>query len=199
MRMIILLLALAFSPFAVAQQVDLRACSEASSSLAIGQTILLHVQESFPTAEVVLTDTVRIPLLKEFGYADSNGVVATDILLVRIAECTVYDSATDNGFLLVEYYVRNIVQQKSDRDENIYLATMRGDVVLSKALIAFLQTDCDNTLLRGCSVQANGSLRLQQVRHVFNCATEEFVKTEQLPGSTVEIKTDGSIVITEDQ
>lgn len=199
MRMIILLLALAFSPFAVAQQVDLRACSESCSCLTIGQTILLHVQESFPSAEAVVTDSVRVPILKEFGYADSNGVVPADVLLYRITECTVYDSATDNGFLLVEYYVRNVVQQKSDRDENIYLATMRGDVVQSKALIAFLQTDCDNTLLRGCSIQADGTLRLQQVRHVFNCATEDFVNTEQLPSSTVVIKTDGSIVITEDQ
>jgi len=199
MRLIILFLALAFSPYATAQQVNLRSCNETCSCLTIGQSILLNVQEAFPSAEVITMDSVRTPLLKEFGYADSNGVVSADILLYRIAECTVYDSATDNGFIVAEYYVRNVVAQRTDRDENIYLATLRGDMVQSKALIAFLQTDCDNTLLRGCVVQEDGTLRLQQVRHVFSCATEEFVRTEKLPGSLVVIKTDGTIVITEDQ
>jgi len=199
MRLIILLFLCAFSPALVAQQADLRPCSTSCSCLTIGQTILVNVEEAYPIVEEVVADSARAPVLKELGYADSTGNVPPDVRLFRIAECTVYDSVTDNGFLIVEYYVRNTVKRKGDRDENIYVVTMRGDVVLGKALIAFLQTDCDNTLIRGCSVRSDGTLRLQQVRHEFDCGSEEFVKTEQLPGSIVTVKTDGSIVISEDQ
>lgn len=181
----------------VAQPVQLATCQATCSCLTIGQSVLQNVLEAYPQAALVDSASERSRMLREFGYADSVGAIADEIKLYTIAECTVYDSATDNGFVVAVYYVRNVVKDRTDRDENIYVATVRGDTVLGKALIAMLQVDCENTLIRGCTLQKDGTILLQQIRHDFDCSSEEFIKSEKLPGSRVRVNVDGSVSIDE--
>jgi len=149
----------------------------------IGEKDLLDVPERWRNRRLV-EDGERELFLRNSGYADSTGNLSSKIKLEELVSCS-----TDS----LSVKLLRVVGNEGTKDENIYIVTYVGKEILSRTLIASLQATCDNTFLRGCSMMDDGSIRVGQLRHAFDCEKDEFLKTEQLAGLSIRIRDDGSI------
>lgn len=155
------------------------------SALPIGEKELLDPPKRWPIMQPV-TDSMRTLLLTNFGYADSTGAIPEAVTIFSIVDC---GDSTD-PFASHLYLVRGT---DGDRDENVWLATTSIGRVLSRSLVAQLQTTCSATFLRGCSTKGKGIVDIQQLQHNFDCESEEFIKTDRLPSFQVVINNDGAL------
>jgi hypothetical protein len=79
------------------------------------------------------------------------------------------------------------------KDESVYLVVRRGADLVARTLLASLQATCENTFLRACTMLDDLSIRVEQLRHDFDCESDEFRSTEVLPGLTVRVRATGEI------
>jgi hypothetical protein len=136
-------------------------------------------QKVMSGAKRAYTDVPLVPeprrseLLLRLGYADSLRVIDERLKVQTIGVCA------DSVLLLrvqgIEYKI----------DETFWLVTMRDTLITSTTIVAALQTQCDNTFLRVCNANSDGKLLIQQLNHVFDCAEQEFLRTDTLPSFTV--------------
>ncbi len=152
--------------------------------LTIGEKHLLDVGERWQE-RLTIDGPEREILLRNVGYADSTGMISSKIKVEELVQC-----ATDDSIRIRLIRIQGI---EGSKDESIYLLTYAKQEIVARTLIAALQATCDNTFLRGCSMEDDGSIRLRQLRHDFSCETDEFLKTESLSGLVVRIRQDGSI------
>lgn len=153
--------------------------------LTITEKILLEVSEQWPQ-RVEIEGEERERFLRFAGYADSTGSVSSRILAEQLTACT--DSASGISLGLIR--VRGI---EGNKDESIFLAVSRGSELTARVLVASLQAGCDNTFLRACTMLDDFSIRLEQLRHDFDCEKDEFLATVVLDGMTVRVRPDGTI------
>ncbi|MCX6140848.1 MAG: hypothetical protein NTX15_08480 [Candidatus Kapabacteria bacterium] len=152
--------------------------------LTIKEKDLLDVAERWPE-RTRLVDIERETFLRNAGYADSTGEVPSKIKVEEIARCSTNDS--------LQIRLLRVLGIEGTKDENIYIVTYSGSTILARSLLAELQASCEGTFLRACTMEADGSIRIGQLRHVFDCDKDEFIKTETLSGLTLRVRDDGSI------
>lgn len=154
------------------------------SDFTIKEKDLLDVAERWPN-RVRLSDTDREAFLRNAGYADSTGEIPSKVKVEGISHCTTSDS--------IQIRLLRVIGIEGTKDESVYIVTYSGSAILARSLLATLQATCDGTFLRACSMGADGSISVGQLRHVFDCDKDEFVKTESLSGLTLRVRDDGSI------
>lgn len=154
------------------------------SDLTIKEKDLLDVAERWPDRKK-LDDADREAFLRNAGYADSTGEIPSRIKVEEIARCSTDDS--------LQIRLLRVLGIEGTKDENVFIATYSGSTILARSLLAALQATCDGTFLRACAIEADGSVRIGQLRHVFDCDKDEFIKTETLSGLTLRVRDDGSI------
>lgn len=165
--------------------VDLRLCRPvADSTFHVGEGDLMEPSERWPTSETIDDDAARMTLGHRFGLLDSAGRLDAGIAIRRL------DSCSAGGVAVVLYHVRGT---SGDRDDNVYLAVDAGQGPVSSYLLATLQVDCHGTFLRGSYLAADGRLRVEALRHDFDCESDTFLRTERYPASIVTIRTDGTL------
>lgn len=120
-------------------------------------------------------------ILNGLGYADSTGQIPKSIELYQLVRCP-YTYVGVSDLTLMALWVHTDVEFK---DEAIWLAITRDGAIVDKSLIAQLQTSCSQTFLRGCRLTADSGINIQQLEHVFNCETDEYVETRRIPGFDV--------------
>ncbi len=158
---------------------------ELRSHLTITEKILLDVTDRWPDRTEIDGDE-RERLLRFAGYADSTNAVSGKILAEVLAACT--DPVEGIELRLVR--IRGI---EGTKDESVFLVLRRGQDLVARTLLAALQATCDNTFLRACTMLDDLSIRVEQLRHDFDCANDEFLSTEVLSGLTVRVRANGEI------
>lgn len=156
--------------------------------LPVGEKDLLDPDKRWPTTTLV-TDSMRSVFLTSFGFSDSTGTVSDEISLRQITTCN-YPFSQSDQLQLTAFLINGI---EGDRDISVWLAVTNQTHVVSRTLLAQLQTTCTATYLRAASLEIDGSVRIQQLQHNFECGTDEFKGTEHLPTYTIEFGADGSI------
>jgi len=153
----------------------------------IGEKDLLDVSERWPDLRRV-EDAEREIFLRNAGYADSLGAIPSKIRVDEIVNCMVGgDSDT------FEIRLFRVVGIEGTKDENVYVVTTSKQNIIARSLIASLQASCESTFLRACTMEEDGSIRVGQLRHDFDCEKDEFLRTEPLPGLTIRVRDDGTI------
>lgn len=155
--------------------------------LTVGEKDLLDVSDRWTELRRI-EDAEREIFLRNAGYADSTGSISSKIRVDEIVSCPMMNEEDTLELRLIR-----VVGIEGTKDENIYVVTTRHREIVARSLIAALQATCESTFLRACTMEADGSIRVGQLRHDFDCEKDEFLKTETLPGLTVRIRDDGSI------
>ncbi|MBC8124534.1 MAG: hypothetical protein H7X70_02265, partial [Candidatus Kapabacteria bacterium] len=150
----------------------------------IGEKHLLEITDRWQD-RISVDGTERDIILRNTGYADSAGDISSSIKVEELVQCISDDS--------IQIRLIRIRGTEGTKDESIYLFTFSKKEIVARTLIAALQATCDNTFLRGCSMEDDGSIRVRQLRHDFSCDTDEFQKTVPLPGLVVRLRQDGTI------
>ncbi len=172
--------------FSVTNAADIDSClSVLRPAFTITEAVLLDVPARWPERRR-LVDTERETFLRDAGYADSTGNIAKAIVAEVLEACTI-------GTSTLEVRLMRVRGIEGTTDENIYLAVLNGSEIRSRTLVASLQATCEATYLRACSMEQDFSIRVGQLRHDFNCSTDEFLSTEQLPGLTIRVRQDGTL------
>ena len=150
----------------------------------IGEAELLDVGKRWPDA-LRITDSVRLAVATACGYADSTGAVNDDLVVKELIRCEL--TGGSEADTIVAIYIKGT---EGDKDESIYLLVVRNALFISQSLVAQLQTTCEATYLSGCTMQDDGSILVQQLKHAFECGTDEFLGTTKLPSFAVGIRED---------
>lgn len=150
----------------------------------IGEKHLLEIADRWQD-RLNVEGSEREIILRNTGYADSTGKISSSIKVEELVQCS-----SDDSIHIRLIRIRGI---EGTKDESIYLFTFFKKEVVARTLIAALQATCDNTFLRGCSMEDDGSIRVRQLRHDFSCDTDEFQRTVALPGLVVRLRQDGTI------
>jgi hypothetical protein len=158
-----------------------------STTLPIGEKDLLEPAKRWTTIQP-LTDTLRTVILSAAGYADSTGKIQSGLVTKIIDRCP-YTYGGSNG---IELLIVFIGSKGDDKDENVYLVTMKDGNVIARSLIAQLQTSCTTTFLRGCTLLNDGTIHVQQLEHTFDCDSDEFKGTNKLPAFIIGMRDDGA-------
>lgn len=153
----------------------------------IGERDLLDVSERWPEMRSI-TDAERETFLRNAGYADSLGSIPSKIRVDEITGCI---AAGESDTLEIRLF--RVLGIEGTKDENVYVVTTRWQNIIARSLIASLQASCESTFLRACTMEEDGSIRVGQLRHDFDCEKDEFLRTEPLPGLTIRVRDDGSI------
>lgn len=129
-------------------------------------------------------DSTRAAILTAIGFVDSTGTPLDRVDVFEIHRC-----GFDADLEYVLYYLNG---HADEHDDYVYLTTQRNGAILFRVLIAQLQTTCEYTYLRACTVRADGGLLLQQLEHRFDCTSQEFLRTDVLRSIAVDLRNDGS-------
>jgi len=165
--------------------VDANDCFKAC--LPVTEQDLLDPKERWPFMREV-ADSVHDALLTELAFVDSSGAVLEDIDVWEVIECD-YDFAGAKGITMKVIFID--VDSKEE-DQYLYFLSYKGDQIVGRLLAAQLQTSCDNTFLRACSLMPDGSVRLQQIEHLFDCQEDKYIETRTLPSFRVYMLEDGT-------
>lgn len=153
----------------------------------IGEKDLLDVSERWSEMRRI-EDAERELFLRNAGYADSTGSIPSKIRVDEIIRCAV---GTESDTIEIRLF--RVLGTEGTKDENVYVVTTRRQDIIARSLIASLQATCESTFLRACTMEDDGSIRVGQLRHDFDCEKDEFLRTETLPGLTIRVRDDGSI------
>ena len=134
-----------------------------------------------------LSDSARDEILMELHFIDDDGNVLGDVEMFEISSCP-YEYG---GAKSIDMHIILIDFESKEEDKYVYALTYKGPQLAGRLMIAQLQTTCDNTFLRVCSVQEDGGIRLQQLEHLFDCQEDKFLETRQLPSLSVYMQEDG--------
>lgn len=146
----------------------------------IGEKDMLEPENRWPERKRVDNDTLRELILRNTGYADSVGRIDKRIRVWLLSECegdTAYSLLMVNGI-------------DGDRDDALWLVLRSGNAILSRTMVAALQTTCESTFLRGSRVIESDIIEMQQLTHVFDCADDKFLRTDTLTSVRVRIHSD---------
>ena len=182
MRHLVILFLLVLSFSAQAQNND---CFTAC--MPIEEKDLLDPDERWPFMREV-NDSVRDVILTTLSFVDSTGAALDDIEVFDVITCA-YEFAQAKGITMKVIFID--VDSKEE-DQYIYLLTYKGDEVAGRLLAGQLQTSCESTFIRACSLMPDGTLRLQQLEHIFDCSEDAFVETRVLPSFRVTMLEDGT-------
>lgn len=166
---------------------NVRAGECLSTTLPIGEKDLLEPGKRWTTIQP-LSDSLRVTVLTAAGYVDSTGKIQSGLVTKIIDRCP-YTFGGNNG---IELLIVFIGSKGDDKDENVYLVTMKDGTVIARTLVAQLQTSCTTTFLRGCTLLNDGTIHVQQLEHTFDCDTDEFKGTNKLPSFIVAMRDDGT-------
>lgn len=165
-------------------QVDLSACTAACDAcLTVTEPVLLEPSDTWGRLRP-LQGAEADSLLRFLQIIDSTGAVPSGTTIAPIRRCSVNASVQ-----LITYYVDGTY---GTHDESIYAVTEVDGVRTGQICIGILKADCSETYVRGCAVQDDGSLRLAELRHSFNCETDDFLSTETFDDTVVRLRSDGS-------
>lgn len=179
---------LLFLAFNVAATASVDSClAKLRPNVTIGEKDLLDVSERWSEMRRIV-DAEREIFLRNAGYADSIGAIPSKIRVDEIAGCTV-EGESDT----LEIRLFRVVGIEGTKDENVYVVTTSKQNIIARSLIASLQATCESTFLRACTMEEDGSIRVGQLRHDFDCEKDEFLRTEPLPGLTIRVRDDGTI------
>ena len=153
----------------------------------IGEKDLLEPAKRWPERREIV-DSVRQRVLTFAGYVDSTGNVPDRVQMWRLDSCR---SETDG--VAIDWHLYFIRGIEGERDDAVWLVSSVDGELLTKSLFALLQTSCDETFLRGTGAIIDGAVTVLQLRHVFDCNEDVFLRTEHLDPMTVTIYGDGRI------
>lgn len=151
--------------------------------LPIGETDLLEPQDRWPEG-IDLADSTRSAVLQSIGFVDTTGAPLSRVDVTEIHRC-----AAESGIEYVLYYLNG---HADEHDDYVYVTTQRDGTILFRVLIAQLQTTCEFTYLRACTLRTDGGLLLHQLEHRFDCSSQEFLRTDVLRSIAVDLRSDGS-------
>ncbi|MBU3741190.1 MAG: hypothetical protein FGM24_02775 [Candidatus Kapabacteria bacterium] len=121
-------------------------------------------------------------MLNALQLTDSIGA-ETDLKVSRIRTC-----ALDDARALTTYFVQGAA---AGVDHSIYAVVTANGTPISNTCIGILKVDCASTYVRGCMVEADGTLRIAELEHRFDCETDTFQSTEQFDDSMLRLRSDG--------
>ncbi|MBK7185138.1 MAG: hypothetical protein IPH85_04290 [Ignavibacteria bacterium] len=177
-----------FFAFTVAATASVDSClAVLRPNLTIGEKDLLDVSERWSNMRRI-EDAERETFLRNAGYADSTGSIPSKIRVDEIAGCII---GRESDTLEIRLF--RVLGIEGTKDENVYVVTTSRQNIIARSLIASLQATCESTFLRACTMEDDGSIRVGQLRHDFDCEKDEFLRTEPLPGLTIRVRDDGSI------
>lgn len=157
--------------------------SNCDACLTVTEPIMLEPSETWGRLRP-LKGAVADSVLRYLQIVDSTGAIPQGAEISPIRRCSVTASLT-----LQTYYVD---LPTGTHDESIYVVAEVDGQPTGQICIGILKADCSETYVRGCIVQDDGSLRLVELRHTFNCETDEFVSTEPFEDSVVRLRSDNT-------
>lgn len=175
---------LATSIAASAQEapISLAACNTACDNcLRISEPILTDPSETWKgitQMKGALADT----MLNVLQLTDTIGA-ETDAKIYKIRSCSLNETLT-----LSTYHV---VGSAGGRDESIYAVIMMNGTPISHTCIGILKTDCASTYVRGCAVEEDGTLRIAELEHTFDCDTDALLSTLPFDDTLLRLRADG--------
>jgi len=155
-----------------------------STELPIGETELMDVGKRWKGATNPSED-FRVRYFTACGYVDSTGAIPSGIKVKELFRCPLGSEAPPDT--LVALYFKG---KEGDKDESLYLVVMRDTAVIAQSMVAQLLTSCDATYLSGCSLQPDGTILVQALKHTFDCDTDAFIETTKLPSFGLRIRED---------
>lgn len=153
----------------------------------IGEKDLLEPAKRWPERREIV-DSLRQRVLTFTGYVDSTGNAADGVQLWRLDSCR---SETDG--VVIDWYLYFIRGIEGERDDAVWLVSSHDGELLMRSLFALLQTSCEETFLRGTGALGDGTVTVLQLRHVFDCTEDVFLRTEHLDPMTITIEGNGRI------
>lgn len=178
-------LAVLFVSAANAQQQDisLAPCNIACDScLRITEPVLMDVSDAWKRIRP-LKGADADTMLYVLQVTDSLGA-ATDTRVALIRSCTLTETLT-----LSTYHVHGTA---GGADESIFAVIHANGTPISHICIGILRTDCASTYVRGCAVEPDGTLRIAELQHNFDCDKDELVSTETFDDTVMRLRADGT-------
>ena len=180
-----LALALLFGSAAYAQQPDisLAPCNIACDScLRVTEPVLMDVSDTWKRIRP-LKGADADTMLYVLQVTDSLGA-ATDARVALVRSCTLTETLT-----LSTYHVRGTA---GGTDESIFAVIHANGTPISHLCIGILRADCASTYVRGCAVETDGTLRIAELQHNFDCEKDELVSTETFDDTVLRLRADGT-------
>lgn len=164
------------------QAIDLAPCNKACDEcLRITEPILEDPVTRWKGTRL-LKGAPADTMLNVLQLTDSIGA-ATELKISLIRKCDLNESMT-----LATYHVEG---SAGGRDVSIYAVVFANDVPVSHTCIGILKADCASTYVRGCMVEPDGTLRVAELEHRFDCETDAFQSTQQFDDSILRLRSDG--------
>lgn len=175
-------LAITIAASAQEAPISLNSCNTACDNcLRISEPILTDPSETWKSIEQVKgawADT----MLHVLQLTDTIGA-ETDAKIFKIRSCSL------NATLTLSTY--HVVGTAGDRDESIYAVIFMNGTPISHTCIGILKTDCASTYVRGCAVEEDGTLRIAELEHKFDCDTDALLSTEPYEDTVLRLRADG--------
>lgn len=162
--------------------INLRACHIACDScLRISEPILNDPSETWNMMSR-LKGAEADTMLNVLQLTDSIGA-ETDLRITRIRSCSLNESLTLSTYL--------VSGAAAGRDESIYAVVSMNGTPISHTCIGILKADCASTYVRGCAVEDDGTLRIAELEHKFDCDTDALLSTEPFEDTVLRLRADG--------
>jgi hypothetical protein len=162
--------------------ISLAACNTACDNcLRISEPVLTDPSETWKgitQMKGALADT----MLNVLQLTDTIGA-ETDAKIYKIRSCSLNETLT-----LSTYHV---VGSAGGRDESIYAVIIMNGTPISHTCIGILTTDCSSTYVRGCAVEEDGTLRIAELEHTFDCDTDALLSTQPFDDTLLRLRADG--------
>lgn len=160
--------------------------STCDACLSVTEPVMLEPSETWGRLRP-LKGAAADSVLRYLQILDSAGAIPQGAEVSPIRRCAVSADVT-----LQTYYVD---LPTGTHDESIYVVAELDGQPAGQICIGILKADCGETYVRGCIVQDDGTLRLAELRHTFNCETDEFIATEPFEDSVVRLRSDGTFAV----
>jgi hypothetical protein len=165
------------------QAISLAPCNVACDScLRVTEPILVDPSDTWGKGKQ-LKGAEADTLLYFLEVTDSLGAAA-GAKIWQIRTCSITES-----LLLATYHVRG---SAGGTDESIYAVIVANGTPISHTCIGILRADCASTYVRGCVVEPDGSLRIAELQHNFDCENDALVSTEHFDDTIMRLRADGT-------
>ena len=163
-------------------QISLVGCNTACDScLRISEPILTDPSATWK-GMTQLKGALADTMLHALQQTDTIGA-ETDAKIFLIRSCPL------NEILTLSTY--HVVGSAGSRDESIYAVVFMNSTPISHTCIGILKTDCASTYVRGCAVEDDGTLRIAELEHKFDCETDALLSTEPFEDTLLRLRSDG--------